>query len=504
VTDKINPEQERRLFDRILKYTGVFGGVQMVGMAVTVVLAKVKSLLLGSAGFGVTESLNRTADIVKTATNLGIQTVAVPDISQLSENDNPDGLSERILVTRSWALLTAIAGMIVCIILAPFLGRWAFAGDTKYAVGFTLLSLAVAATAVTGGELAVLRGTKCLRMIALSQLFASIWSLCISVPLYLLLRIEGIVPALVLSALGTMAVTCIYSFKAFPYRSRPFSREILSKGVRMIEFGLFFTVAAFLGAWAWSIVARFLTGKGGPELTGIYSAGYMLVSYFTTMLLSVNDSEYFPRLSAAAKDKERLYSTVNNQTLAMLMLSAPMVICFIIVMPLVIYVVLEYGKFHASIALAQLAVAGVYFKSASQPVASIIIAKSDRTIFLFQEALCYILLVMCVICGYDLFGITGIGIALTIWEIIYMGIVLIVSKIRYGYLMSGNVVISFLIQAFLVTAVSALSQCGKGVSLVASLALLAVSVIYSYLFFRRHTTFVSGLGTKILNMFHRN
>lgn len=498
-----NPDSstESSLFDRILKYTGVFGGVQMVAMAVTVVLAKVKSILLGPAGFGVTESLNRTTDIVKNATNLGIQTVAVPDLSLLAETDDPDGLSERILVTRSWALLTALAGMVICIILAPFLGKWAFAGDTKYAVDFTLLSMAVAATAITGGELAVLRGTKFLRMIALSQLLASIWSLCISVPLYWLLRIDGIVPALVLSALGTMIVTCIYSFRLFPYRSRPFSGVILSKGLGMIGFGVFFTVAAFLGAWAWSIIARFLTGKGGTELTGTYSAGYMLVTYFATLLLSVLDSEYYPRLSAVGNDSELMGRTVNNQIQAMLMLSAPLVICFIIGMPLVVYVVLEYAKFKSSVALAQLAVAGVFFKSISQPIAYITLSKSDQVMYVIQETICYILLITCVLIGYNLLGIIGIGLSLAVWEMLYLGVVVFIARLRYGFRMSCDVVKCFLIQAVLVISVSAISQTHCRISVFLCIVLLVLSFTYSFVFFRKHSSFLSGLSGKIRQRF---
>ena len=74
-----NGEAERRLFDRILKYTGVFGSVQGVSMVVTLVINMVKSRLLGPAGYGITESLNRTTDLVKNSTNLGITTVAVPE-----------------------------------------------------------------------------------------------------------------------------------------------------------------------------------------------------------------------------------------------------------------------------------------------------------------------------------------------------------------------------------------------------------------------------------------
>ena len=78
--DKNGIEVERNLFDRILKYTGVFGSVQALSILVSLVLTKVKSVLLGPAGYGITESLNRTVDLVRNSTNLGVATVAVPEI----------------------------------------------------------------------------------------------------------------------------------------------------------------------------------------------------------------------------------------------------------------------------------------------------------------------------------------------------------------------------------------------------------------------------------------
>ena len=494
---------ERRLYDRMLKYAGVFGGVQGVVMLVSVVLAKVKSLLLGPAGFGITENLNRTTDIVKNATNLGIQTVAVPKISVFADNDKA-GLSDRITVTRSWALLAAIAGMVICFILAPVLGRWAFNGDTGYTVDFMLLSLSVAAASVTGGEIAVLRGGKHLRNLALSQLFASILSLCISVPLFRFFRLDGIVPALVLSAVGTMAVTCFYSFRLYPYKSRPFSPAVLRKGLDMIGFGVLLTIVAFLGAWAWSIIARFLMGKGGAELTGTYSAGYMLVTYFTALLLYVTDSEYYPRLAAAGQDIESAHRMMNSQAQAMIMISAPLIICFIILMPLVVYIVLEYGKFQGSITVAQFAVVGVLFKSVSVPVAYLVLAKSDSVIYIIQETLCNILLIICVIAGYNHLGLIGLGISFAVWELLYLGIVLFLSGIRYSFRLSRDVVICFLIQTVLAVTVSFLSLSDKKALLILSLILLAASCAYSFFFFRKHTTFMSGLENRIRRLFsHR-
>lgn len=496
-------ESESRLFERILKYTGVFGGVQGVAMIVTLVVTKVKSVLLGPAGYGMTENLNRTADIIKNATNLGIQTVAVPKVSEHSEDSDDTLLRDNILITRSWALLTAVIGMAVCLVLAPVLGRWAFAGDEGYTVSFMFMSLAVAAAAVTGGEMAVLRGTKLLRQIALSQLLASILSLCISVPLYWFLRLDGVVPALVLSAAGTMCVTCFYSFRAYPFKACPFSMGVLRKGFGMIGFGVFFTITAFVSAWAWSIIARFLTNNGGTELTGTYSAGYMLVTYFATLLLSVTDSEYYPRLSTVCHDKELTRKAVDSQAQAMLMLAAPLVICFIIAMPFVVYIVLEYEKFGKSIALARLAVMGVFFKSVSIPIAYLPLSKSDPIVYVIQETLCYIFLILCVILGYDMWGIIGVGLSLAVWEAIYLLIVLSVSRIRYGYVMSGKIVMQFLIQCAFVVIVSILSLCGGTIPVVVSILLLLASFAYTLYFFSRHTTFLSGLGKRIKGRFSR-
>lgn len=485
----INSGTERRLFDRILKYTGVFSSVQGVAMLVTVVMAKVKSLLLGPVGFGITENLNRTTDIVKNATNLGIQTVAVPQISQSANESDQADLLERIMVTRSWALLTAIIGMVVCLALAPVLGRWAF-DDTGYAVDFIFLSLSVAAASVTGGEMAVMKGTKYMRNVALSQLFASVLSLCISFPLYWFLRLDGIIPALVLSALGTMAVTCFYSFRSYPYRARPFSRVILQKGLGMIGFGVSLTVAAFLGAWAWSFIARYLTGKGGAELTGMYSAGYLLVNYLTTFLLSVVDSEYYPRLSATVDDREQTYRLMNNQSLAMCMLAAPLVILFMICIPVVVFVVLEYEKFQGSILLAQMAVIGLFFKAVYQPISYLVLAKSDSRIFLLQEVFCYILLIVCAVCGYAFGGMIGLGISLSVWEFSFLVIVLVVGRLRYGFVMSAKLVKYFLTQGVLIALAAFCAVYDFSYSLAVSIMLCVMSILISLRFFSTHTTFL--------------
>ena len=496
--ENIHGEQERRLFDRILKYTGVFGSVQGVSMVVTLVINMVKSRLLGPVGYGITESFNRTTDLVRNSTNLGITTVAVPEISRHANDSDAGALADKVRLTRSWALLTAILGMAVCLILAPVLSRYAFGGDRSYTVSFMVLSLAVAASAITGGETAVLRGSGMLRQIALSQLFTGLLSLCISVPLYWLLRLDGIIPALALTAIGGAVVTCFYSFKRFPYKACPFSWSFLKTGFGMIGFGIFFTVTSFLGAWAWSYIARYLTGVGGPELTGTYSAGYMLVTYLTNLLLAVTDSEYYPRLSGVGNDMSRAHHLMSNQALAMCMLAGPIVILFMLCMPAVVYVVLDYETFRPSIILAQMAVMGLYFKSVSQPIAYLVLARSDSRIYLIQETVCYALLVTSVIAGYRWLGIMGLGLSFAAWELCYLLLALLVSRLGYGYVMSSDLVKNFLVQGVLVALTAFCVYEGGRIWIVAGVVICIVSIVFSLHFFGTRTTFLQTLKSKVL------
>ena len=353
-----------------------------------------------------------------------------------------------------------------------------------------VLSLAVAATAVTGGETAIMRGTGMLREIALSQLLSGFVSLCISIPLFWWLRYDGIVPVIALTAIGGMAATCFFSCRRFSYRARPFAWDLLRKGTGMIGFGIFYTVAAFIGAWAWSFIARYLTAQGGDELTGTYSAGYMLVTYLTNLLLSVTDSEYYPRLSAACNDMDNAHRLMNNQALAMCMIAAPVVILFMICLPVVVFVVLEYEKFYASILLAQMAVIGLYFKAVCQPIAYVILARSDSRIFLLQESICYILLIICIVAGYSLAGTMGIGISMAVLELLYLLLVLLISRVRYGFVMSGKLVRNFLAQGGLVAVAAASLFMPSRLGLAIGTVACVMSLYISFGFLKTHTTFL--------------
>ena len=497
--DNLNSiETDRKLYDRILRYTGVFGGVQVVSVVIKMLLNVFKSRLLGPEGYGLSESFNKNTELIANSTGLGINTVAVPEISQSFDEADASLLAHKVLLTRSWALLTALLGLVVSLALAPVLSRWAFNGDSGYTVSFMVLSMSVAATAVTNGETAILKGSGLLRELALSQLLTGVVALFIVIPLFWFYRLGGVVPALLLTTLGNMAVTCFYSVRHFPYKARPFSVRLLREGTGMIGFGLILTVAAFFMSWAWSFIARFLTECAGQEFLGVYSAGYfLLVVNFTTLLVSVIDSEYYPRLSASAGDLSNAHGLMNDQSLVMCMISAPLVILFQLLVPLMVLVVLEYDNFIDSILIAQMAVMGVYFKTVSHPIAYLVVARSDSKVYVMQEVLCAILLIVCVVAGFKMGGTLGLGLSFTAWELTYLILCIIVSYFRYGFVMSSKLVRNFLIQGVLVVSAGAFVSLGSVIGYTGCAVLCVISLVISFRFMSRHTSFIPSILSKL-------
>ena len=490
-------------YDRIIKYTGLFGGVQGIVVLINVVRTKLVSMLLGPTGFGITESFNRTLNLVKSTTDLGIPFSAVRTVSECSNNVTDGSLEESLLVTRTWAFLTAAAGMLLCLLLAPLFSYWAFEGDRGYTLSFLMLSPMAAFSAVNGGEMAIMKGTGMLRELAKSQLIAVVSTLCISIPLFWKFGLNGIAPSLVLTTLAAMIITCRYTFRAYPYRIRPFSANTLTKGVGMIKLGVFFTVTSFFGAGAFSIIANYLMKYGNAEIAGIYSAGYLLVSYLGMFVFSAMESDYFPRLSAVNHDRDNVNELVNRQAEVAVLLLAPMITGFIVFLELIVSILLT-TKFQEAVPMTRLAVIGLAFKAMTQPVAYVSLAKGDSRTYMLQEVIFDVVFVASVVLFFNIGGVTMTGLALALVAVADFVIVYGINHRRYGVKLYGNALKVFLVQLPLIMASWAVSFYATGVLFwVTGVALVVISAVVSFQYLRKHTSFIRSLSDRISKKIHR-
>jgi O-antigen/teichoic acid export membrane protein len=423
-------------YSHVLKSTGIFGGVQGLNVLVGLVRNKFVALLLGPDGMGLVSLFNTTVQLISQATHLGISVSAVKHISEYYDAGDTEKAAHYVRVVRGWCLLTALLGMLVCVVAGPFLSNTTFSwGD--HTLHFVLLAPAIGMIAITGGETAILKGQRKLGALALVQIVAALASLVISLPIYYFFWQAGVVPVIVLMTFVTMCATLWFSLRLFPLQIRG-ARGILGEGMGMIRLGVAFTLAGIVGSGAEMFIRSFLNVTGSLDAVGLYNAGYMITITYAGLVFAAMESDYFPRLSAVNQDAEAVNLMVNKQTEVSVLTIAPLLTSLIIFLPVLIPLLLS-DQFLPIVAMTQVAALAMFFKAMTLPVAYITLARGLSITYFVLESAYFLVLVVLVMLGYLHWGIWGTGLAITLAHLAEFLIINSYARWRYQYKQSSTV-----------------------------------------------------------------
>lgn len=495
-------EDSKDRYSHILRYTGLFGGVQGLNILIGIVRNKLVAMILGPNGMGLISLFNSTIKLVSDSTSFGISMSAVRNISEDFDRQNIEKLEADVALVRSWSFLTALLGMFVCIAFSPLLSSFTFSwhGHTLH---FIFLSPIVAMTAITGGELAVLKGVRRLKALAGISVYSVIGALLVSVPLYYIYKEKAIVPSLVIMAFIQMALTIAVSYKIFPLRLS-LSRSVLRQGYSMIRLGIAFVFAGILGSGADFVIRSYISNVAGIDTVGLFNAGYMLTMTYVGTVFSAMETDFFPRLSGVSSLGFTFNRTVSNQIEVMLLLVSPLLVVFTFTLPILLPL-LYTGKFLPALGMIQIIVLAMYFRALKLPVEYIPLAKGDSLSYLFLEAFYDIVLVVLVIILFRKFGLTGAGIAVTLAGIIDFIVVFIYARLRYAYKPTAGIVKYTLIQlpiGLLAYASTWIADPRLYWSIGALLAILSMTASLSIL--RKKTRLWAALMRKLNKAFRRD
>ena len=467
-------------YSHILKYTSIFGGVQGLGILIGMVRNKLVALLLGPGGMGLVALFNSTIKLVSDSTNLGLAMSAVREIAAAVEQKDDERLARIIRVIRSWCLITALAGMLLCVLLSPLLNSWTFTWG-NHTLHFILLSPIVALTAVTGGELAVLKGTHRLRALAEISIYGIIAALLTSIPLYYLWGESAIIPSLLIIAGAQLLLTIGYSYRQHPL-SLSFKKRTLGSGVGMVKLGISFVVAGILGSGAEFIVRSYLNTTGGLDEVGLYNAGYMMTMTYAGMVFSAMETDYFPRLSAVKNEVKARNILVNRQVEVSLLLIAPLMVCFMIGIPLLLP--LMYSRqFVPIMGMMQIGVFAMYMRAFELPVAYISLARGDSRSYLILEGAYYGLFTAAVIVAHRTAGLFGVGVAFSATGVVFNAVLYLYARRVHGYRLSGGVLLYLFLQVAIGIIAYFITQTAHGAAywLLGSLPVLASGGLSYYI-----------------------
>ena len=490
-------------YSHVLRYTGIFGGVQGLNILVSLVRNKLVAILLGPNGMGLASLFTATTNFISQATNLGISFSAVKHVSELFERGNKEEIAHFVNIVRAWSLLTALLGMIICIVAGPLLSKYTFAwGD--HTLHFILLAPAVAMMAINGGETAILKGARQLKSLAVIQIMLVILSLVISVPVYYYFGQQGIVPVIVLTALLSTVITLRHSTRLFPIRLSK-TKKLLNEGAGMVRLGIAFVIAGVLGSGAEMIIRSYLNVSSGDlDVVGLYNAGYMLIVTYAGMVFSAMETDFFPRLSSVNNDLDATRTMVNRQIEVSLLIVSPMLATLIITLPVLVPLLFS-SKFLPMVGMAQIAVFAMYIKALSLPISYITLAKGDSIGYMTLEAIDDILLIGLIIIGYNNWGLTGTGIALVASYFVDIILVSIYTFIKYNYTPSSEVLQYTGIQFSLGLAVYIVTMVDNAyVYWSLGLLICTASMLVSLNILHQKTKLWTALTTKIINKFRNN
>ena len=486
-------DQEKN-YSHILKYTGIFGGVQGLVILIGLVRNKFMALLLGAGGMGFNALLTSVQNFASQCTNLGISFGAVPRLSEYYEQQRAELVEYYIQVVRLWSMIAAVLGCLFCVVVSPLINDLSFTWG-NHTLHYAMLGVSVAMIAITGGETAILKATRRLGSLARVQIYTTVASVFLSIPLYYFFRHSGVVPAIVLIAAAGMLVTIGYSYRLYPLKMQ-FNKKQLKNGASMIRLGLAFVIAAAIGSASEMLIRAYLNVEGGLDFVGLYNIGFMLTITYAGMVFSAMESDYFPRLSGVCKDIVKTNETVNKQIEVSLLLLSPMLVALIMILPVLVPILFSH-EFIPVVGMAQVAVLAMYFKVLTMPVAYITLARSLSLSYLLLETSYFVVLVIAVMIGFQQWGLWGTGLAIVVAHMFECIMVGGYSYVFYGYRTTKNVLRYAAVQAIIGFAAYGVTLVAEGWPYwIAEAALTVVSTAYSVHVLRQKTHLWESLKRK--------
>jgi len=338
--------------------------------------------------------------------------------------------------------------MVSTLVFCKPLSRYAF-GDEKYAVGVAILSLALLMEELSGGRLALLQGLRQIGAMARANVLGVVAGFCITVPLYWMMGVNGIVPAILLSTAVSLFLSWFYSRRVHITPVVLSVQEIFRGGLGMVRLGFFVVITGFATTATMYVVRGFVSNKSGIEGAGQFQAAWNLSSTYLAVALQAMGADYFPRLSTVNNDDTKVVQLVNEQTEVALLIAGPLIVGMLSFMSFVVYL-LYSAKFTETVSILHWQLAGTFLKVISWPIGFIILAKARGGIFVFTELCWNGIYLSLVYFGWKAFGLEITGVAFLISYLIFLAIVCVITYKICGFRWSKNSLIYIAVFGFAV------------------------------------------------------
>ena len=416
--------------------------------------------------------------LIQSFSSLGLSRSAVRDVSEANGSGDTMSIGLTVAVVKRLVWITGLLGLVATVILSPILSKTTF-GNYDYTIPFIFLSVILLLDQLSAGQKVVLQGMRKLKYLAKSTAIGSTIGLMVSIPLYYLFGIEGIIPTLILNSATMLGLTWYFSKKVDVEKVEVTNKQTIENGTSMLKMGLAMSISGIMVTLTSYLLRGFIRYEGGTEQVGLFTAGFLLTNSYVGMVFNAMSTDYYPRLSSVNQDNAKCTEVINQQGEIAILIIAPILLSCMILMPFIIRIIYS-DKFIPANNYIIWAVPGMMFKAFSWVIAYVFLAKAESKLFIINEIIANANTFGLSVIGYHFYNLAGLGIAFSFSYLIYSIQVYLIAKKRYDFTFSKSFRKVFIVQMLMVVAVFIMILLWRSTWVYLSSGLtFAVCVVYS-------------------------
>jgi enterobacterial common antigen flippase len=468
----------RHSYGEILKSSALIGFSTLINLAIGIIRTKAVAVWLGPAGFGLMGLYGSIADLAQSIAGMGVNASGVRQIAEAVGAGDTERIARAVVVLRRTAVLLGVFGAALLLAFSQPVSTFTF-GNEQHTAAVRLLSLTVLFTSLSGGQAALVQGMRRISDLVKMGILGTASGTIISIPIVYALREDGIVPSLICGAATSLIVSWWYSRKIKIRTPSMTVAQIGHEAADLLKLGFAFMASGLMMTGASYAIRVFVLRKLGFEAAGLYQSAWTLGGMYVGVILGSMGTDFYPRLTAAAKDNNACNRLVNEQTQVGILLAAPGVIATLTLAPLVITLFYS-SKFQEAVEVLRWLCLGMALRVISWPMGYIIIAKGARNLFFWSELAWTVVYVALAWGCVDAFGLNGAGIAFFGSYVFHVLMIYLIVRRLSGFQYSAaNVKVSLLFILILGLVFCGLYGLPYPVAMVIGLLALMATGIYS-------------------------
>lgn len=420
-----------------LKATSLTGVSSLIQVLLRMAKSKVIAVTVGPGGIGMFGVLTAATGLVSTIAGLGLNGSGVRQVAAAAGSGDQERVARVITTLRRITWVLGLAGAALVAFFAEPIARLSV-GSAEYAGYVRILAPLVFFTIVHGSQTALLRGLRRVAVLARLRILGAFFGTLFAVPLVLAWGIDGIPPAMLMTAGVALLASWWYARQVRVPRVKLSGAQLLAETNGLVGLGAAFLVTGLQASGLEYALRTILLHESDLATVGQFLAAAALSHVYVDFVLQAMGLDFLPRLASVQGDPAACNRLVNEQTETSLLIAGPGIVAMTVLAPVLIPL-LYSGRFGEAVEVFRWQCLGMFLKVASWPVGYVLIARGMRRSFLLVQTVTNVFYLASFSLLARYFGLTGAALSFAVLYLGHLPLVFAVVRPATGLVWSAGV-----------------------------------------------------------------